>query len=125
MNAKIPDDDCLKHLGLYARWVDVNGLSRSEVKRTRNRRATAVYSDEEELSIVKSIISSCRKGSDLNDAPGKLGSYTKIDGKEIIPNNQILLIDKACQPQEGGENRGSCVSVRSPTSHGRAVRESS
>ena len=61
MNAEFPEDVCLEHLGLYARWVDVNDLSRGEVKRTRNRRATAVYSDEEELSIVKSIISSCRK----------------------------------------------------------------
>ena len=87
----------MKGLDLYAREVDVKwnikDLSRNEIKRTRNRRAIAVYSPEmekediddieEKLSIVKSIISSGKKGSDLNNALGKLRSYTEINGTEL------------------------------------------
>ena len=97
-NTEFNETDHLNDLDLYAREVDVKwnvkGLSGSEVKRSRNRRAIAVYSPdrerediadiEEKQSIVKSIISSGKKGSDLNDALGKLRSNTKNGGKEII-----------------------------------------
>ena len=91
------ENDCLKDLDLYAREVDVKwnvkGLSRSEIKRSRNRRAVAVYSPErekediadieEKVSIVKSIIDSGKKGSDIINALGKLRSYTISSGTEI------------------------------------------
>ena len=96
-NAEFNETDHLNDLDLYAMEVDVKwnvkGLSRSEIKRSRNRRAIAVYGPdrerediadiEEKVSIVKSIISSGRKGSDLNDALGKLRSYTKSNGTEL------------------------------------------
>ncbi len=91
------DEDYLKDLDLCAREVDVKwnvrGLSKSETKRSRNRRAVAVYSPErekediadmeEKVSIVKSIIDSGKKGSDLINALGKLRSYTISNGTKI------------------------------------------
>ena len=91
------DEDYLKDLDLCAREVDVKwnvrGLSKSEIKRSRNRRAVAVYSPErekediadmeEKVSIVKSIIDSGKKGSDLINALGKLRSYTISNGTKI------------------------------------------
>ena len=96
-STEFSENDCLKDLDLYAREVDVKwnvkGLSRSEIKRTRNRRAVAVYSPErekedianieEKVSIVKSIISSGKKGSDLINALGNLRSYTTSNGTEL------------------------------------------
>ena len=91
------DEDYLKDLDLCAREVDVKwnvrGLSKSEIKRSRNRRAVAVYSPErekediadmeEKVSIVKSIIDSGKKDSDLINALGKLRSCTISNGTSI------------------------------------------
>lgn len=91
------DGDYLKSLDLYAKEIDVRwntkGLTRSEIKRTRNRRAIAVYSaererediedTEEKVSVVNGIIASGKKGTDLMDALGKLRSYTENNGKDI------------------------------------------
>jgi transposase len=96
-STEFSENDCLKDIDLYAREVDVKwnvrGLSRSEIKRSRNRRAVAVYSPErekediadmeEKVSIVKSIIDSGKKGSDLINALGKLRSCTISNGTSI------------------------------------------
>ncbi len=97
MSTEFGERDYIKDLDLYAKEVDVkwstNGLSKRETKRTRNRRAVAVYSPEresediadieEKVSVVKSMIDSGKRGSDLLDALGKLRSYTKSNGTEM------------------------------------------
>ena len=96
-STEFSENDCLKDIDLYAREVDVKwnarGLSKSEIKRTRNRRAVAVYSPErekediadieEKVSIVKSIIDSGKKGSDLINTLGNLRRYTIPGGTRI------------------------------------------
>ena len=86
-----------KELELHAMEVKVKwntkDLTSSEKKRTRKRRAIAVYSAEREKEdvadieekekIVNEIISSGKKGTDLIKALGKLRTYTKNKGKEI------------------------------------------
>ena len=94
---KFIDEDYLKDLDMHAREVKVKWNTKkftdSQIKRTRNRRAIAVYSAEREkediealdvkVSKIKNIISSGKKGSDLINALGKLKSYTVNNGKEI------------------------------------------
>ena len=96
-STEFSENDCLKDLDLYAREVEVKwnvrGLSKSGIKRTGNRRAVAVYSPErekediadleEKVSMVKSIIDSGKKSSDLINALGKLRSYTISNGTRI------------------------------------------
>ncbi|MCL5439628.1 MAG: transposase [Candidatus Thermoplasmatota archaeon] len=96
MNTKIDQNNYMKDLELYANEIEVewktNNLSKSEIKRIKNRRAIVVYSPErerydisdidEKVSVVRTIIDSGKKGSDLTDALGKLKSYT-IKGKGL------------------------------------------
>ncbi|EQD28836.1 transposase, IS4 family protein, partial [mine drainage metagenome] len=95
MNSVFTDDRYLKDLDIYAMEVDVkwntDGMGRGEIKRTRNRRAVAVYSKErediadidEKVSAVRTIMASGRKGKDLVNALGKLGSFTNSSGTKL------------------------------------------
>jgi hypothetical protein len=74
MNSEFTQNDYLIDLDLYAHEVEVKwnlkGMKRDIIKRTRNRRAIAVYSSEmegitdtdEKVSIVRETIASGKKG---------------------------------------------------------------
>ena len=91
------DEDYLKDVDIYAREVEVKwntkGMGKREIRRTKNRRAIAIYNKdreqediaevEEKVKIVETIMNSGKKGKDLIKALGSLKSYTKSNGTEL------------------------------------------
>ncbi len=97
MESSFTNEYYLEDIGIYAKEVKVKwntkGMGKREIKRTKNRRAIAIYNMErekediadveEKVSIVKEIMKSGKKGKDLIKALGSLKSYTKSSGTEL------------------------------------------
>ena len=106
MDSVFADTDHINDPEIHAKEVAVKwntrGMDRNQIKRSRNRRAIAVYSEEREKediadieekgSLVRKIISSGKRGKDLINALGKLKSYTRANGTEI--NEERIAIMK-------------------------------